>query len=147
MYCVPEAPPCDGNPADHTDSVGFPEEVVLRPIGVVRSPYKERYGTPRQAPVRGSHRPAALEPAQVVLFDEYKPDLSLRDLEEFDRVWLLTALHLNDRWAPLVRPLGAASAVGACSPPGLRITRTRSVCLRSCWTGSRGTRCTSGVSI
>lgn len=91
-------------PADYTDSVDFPGEVTARPIGVVRSPYKERYGTPRQAPVRGSHRPAAMEPAQVVLFDEYKPELSLRDLDGFARVWLITALHLNDRWAPLVRP-------------------------------------------
>ena len=91
-------------PADYTDAVAFPTQVVLKPIGIVHSPYKERYGTPRQAPVRGSHRPEALEPATVEIFSEFQPLLSLRDLEEFERVWLVTSLHLNDRWAPLVRP-------------------------------------------
>jgi tRNA-Thr(GGU) m(6)t(6)A37 methyltransferase TsaA len=91
-------------PADHTDAVAFPDEVVLRPIGVVRSPYKERFGTPRQATVRGSHRDTSMEAAQVELFDWVQPELALRDIEGFERIWLLTSLHLNDRWAPLVRP-------------------------------------------
>lgn len=74
-------------------------ELVVRPIGWVRSPYRERFGTPQQAAALDSSRDAvlALDPALA-------PPESLRDLEGFDRIWVLAMLHLVDGWRPTVRP-------------------------------------------
>ena len=42
-------------PQDHTTEFPFPETIVFRPIGVMRSPYKERCATPHQpTTVRGT---------------------------------------------------------------------------------------------
>ena len=91
-------------PRDHTTVVEAPNALSLAPIGVVRSPYTERHGTPRQSGLRGRGREAILEPGQVELFTDAVPVTALRDLEGFDRVWLITHLHLNPNWGPLVRP-------------------------------------------
>ena len=40
----------------------------------------------------------------VEIFTEKVPLTALRDLDGFDRVWLITHLHLNPSWGPLVRP-------------------------------------------
>ncbi len=76
----------------------------MEPIGVIHSLYTERHGTPRQAVIHGRDRPEAFEPAQVRLFPDRIPEKALRDLDGFDRIWLLTWLHLNPKWGPLVRP-------------------------------------------
>ena len=91
-------------PRDHRTVVELPSQVEMTPIGVVRTPYKERHGTPRQAGVRGKGRDRSMEPCQVELFDDVIPAKALRDIEGFDRIWLLTYLHLNPKWGPLVRP-------------------------------------------
>jgi tRNA (adenine37-N6)-methyltransferase len=84
-------------PKDHRDVVAWPDVIEMRPIGVVRSDFAERFGTPRQASIADNE-------ASVELFEDIVPELALRDLAGFDRVWLLAWLHLNQRWAPLVRP-------------------------------------------
>ena len=38
-------------PRRYAEDAAFPERIELKPIGVVRSPHKERHGTPRQAVV------------------------------------------------------------------------------------------------
>jgi tRNA (adenine37-N6)-methyltransferase len=91
-------------PRDHRDVVEVPKSVTMTPIGVVHSPYTERHGTPRQAGIRGRGREASMEPGQVELFLDTVPEKALRDIEGFDRIWLLTYLHLNPKWGPLVRP-------------------------------------------
>jgi tRNA-Thr(GGU) m(6)t(6)A37 methyltransferase TsaA len=91
-------------PRDYTQIVQAPTTLQLEPIGVVRSLYKERHGTPRQAVIQGRERPEAFEPAQVELFTARVPEKALRDIEGFERIWLLTWLHLNPQWGPLVRP-------------------------------------------
>jgi tRNA-Thr(GGU) m(6)t(6)A37 methyltransferase TsaA len=45
-----------------------------------------------------------MEPGQVELFLDQIPEKALRDIDGFDRIWLLTYLHLNPKWGPLVRP-------------------------------------------
>ena len=91
-------------PRDHRGVVAVPEKVEMLPIGVVRTPYKERHGTPRQAGIRGRGRDQAMESCRVELFASVVPNKALRDIEGFDRIWLLTHLHLNPKWGPLVRP-------------------------------------------
>lgn len=88
---------------NYADAVPFPEVVELEPVARIVSPFTERHGTPRQP---GFKMGPVQTPAvgQVVLLDHI-PTESLRDLEGFDRVWLLSWFHLNGSGArPLVRP-------------------------------------------
>jgi tRNA-Thr(GGU) m(6)t(6)A37 methyltransferase TsaA len=91
-------------PRDHRDVVQAPEVITMEPIGIIRSPYKERHGTPRQPVIRGSGQTTAMQAGTVHLDTDRVPEKALRDIEGFDRIWLLTYLHLNPKWGPLVRP-------------------------------------------
>lgn len=89
-------------PKDYIDSVAFPDEVRLRPIGVVRSPHRERHGTPHQAVLQADAAERPDESAYVELFPARVPALALRDLDGFDYAWVLAYLHLNRGFRPLV---------------------------------------------
>lgn len=56
-------------------------EFVARPIGVVHSPFREAAGTPIQASMAGEAT------GSVELFHDYV--LGLKDLEGFERIWLV----------------------------------------------------------
>ena len=62
-----------------------PADVVCRPVGVVRSPFKEAAGMPIQT------AGAPDEAGEVEVFAEYAA--GLRDIEGFDYLILLTHLH------------------------------------------------------
>lgn len=75
------------------------------PIGFIESPYKERFGTPRQAVVSkqvagGSKSEGAIQLA----LDKAQRRSVLQDLEGFSHLWIIAFLHLNTGWKPLVRP-------------------------------------------
>ncbi len=72
------------------------EEIVCRPIGVIRTPWKEPAGAPIQ--------PCAAEGArgEVEVFAEYAE--GLKDLDGFSHVVLLYHFHGSSGWKPLVRP-------------------------------------------
>jgi len=93
--------------------VDFPHELVLRPIGRVCSPYLERHGTPRQAhtlPGRGHQSEAE---ATVQLFEDRVPLASLQDLAGFERIWVVSYLHLNGPRHPVqVKPPRSATKRG-----------------------------------
>lgn len=94
-------------PKDYRDAVGFPDTIQMQPIGVVRSPYAERHGTPRQAVMRDRAGIHANDPGRIEFFEDRVPPRALADLVGFERVWLLCWLHLNGRgWPPMVRPPG-----------------------------------------
>ena len=57
---------------DYTDAVPFPEQITLRPIGVVRAPFTERHGTPRQPGLSGP-KEAGVVDARIELL----PDLQV----------------------------------------------------------------------
>jgi tRNA-Thr(GGU) m(6)t(6)A37 methyltransferase TsaA len=61
--------------------------VSYAPIGVVRSPYVERHGTPRQATVGND------ELGVIALNPEFRG--SLKSLDGFDYVWVLAHMHLQ----------------------------------------------------
>ncbi|MGB6300334.1 MAG: tRNA (N6-threonylcarbamoyladenosine(37)-N6)-methyltransferase TrmO [Rivularia sp. (in: cyanobacteria)] len=88
-------------PKDYIKTVPFPTEINLQPIGVVRSPYKERHGTPRQSQLIAA--PSSYQPAiaQIELFDSIPPE-ALKDMEGFERIWVIAWLHLNKHWNPTV---------------------------------------------
>lgn len=91
-------------PKDYIQAVDFPQAITLKPIGVMRSPYTERHGTPRQSQL--AHVPEGYQPAiaQIELFSDTIPPEALKDLEGFEYLWVITWLHLNRHWNPTVIP-------------------------------------------
>jgi tRNA-Thr(GGU) m(6)t(6)A37 methyltransferase TsaA len=61
------------------------QELRLKPIGVVHSPYREPGGTPIQPAFGGGVR------GEVEVFEEYAD--ALDDLEGFEHIWLIFWLH------------------------------------------------------
>ncbi|NEQ42678.1 MAG: tRNA (N6-threonylcarbamoyladenosine(37)-N6)-methyltransferase TrmO [Leptolyngbya sp. SIOISBB] len=123
-------------PKDYVESVDWPQTVTLQPIGWVRSPYTERHGTPRQSQL--STTPADYEPAiaRIELFSDVVPAIALKDLEDFDYLWVIAWLHLNQHWNPTVMPPRgprvrrgtlATRAPHRPNPIGLSATRIRQI--------------------
>lgn len=85
--------------------------VQMQPIGVVCSPYKEKFGIPRQ--------PGLVRAAEGMIQLLPDPDLrtALRTLEDFSHLWVIFLFHENDskNWKPSIRPprLGGAKKVGS----------------------------------
>lgn len=76
-----------------------PSELTLRPIGVVRSPFTERWRAPRQPGVDGPRAEG-----RVVLTRGMGLEQALRDLDGIERIWLITWFHRNESWRPMVLP-------------------------------------------
>lgn len=76
-----------------------PAELTLRPIGIIRTPYVDRYHAPRQ-PGTGKEPVVGV----IELLPDRNFDQALEDLEGFERIWLLTWFHRNDGWKPKVLP-------------------------------------------
>ena len=79
------------------------QPISLTPIGVVESPYLERFGTPRQPTHTELTAGGGRRDGAVVLHD---PQLrsALRDLDGFSHCWVIAYMHLNTGWKPLVQP-------------------------------------------
>ena len=88
-------------PAAYADVVPTPSSLTLEPIGVVRSPYNERFGTPRQATVTAQTAGGEVD-GTIVLNPRFAG--TLKSLAGFDAVWVVSYLHLNTGWKPTVRP-------------------------------------------
>ena len=84
----------DDVPKDYVDAVDVPLTVTAQVIGLVRSPYTERFGTPRQPRLDTRGEEGVVE-ARVELLPDRVSREALRDLDAFDHVWLLTWFHLN----------------------------------------------------
>ena len=91
-------------PKDYVNAIEVPQSLELCVIGRVHSPYKERHGTPRQSALKAA--PENYEPvlATIELFTDVVPSIALKDLDGFDRIWIISWLHLNHHWNPTVRP-------------------------------------------
>lgn len=91
-------------PKDYIQAISFPEDITLRPIGVLHSPYKERHGTPRQSQLQSA--PSNYQPAiaQIEIFSDVVPSIALKDMDGFERIWVIAWLHLNKHWNPTVLP-------------------------------------------
>jgi tRNA-Thr(GGU) m(6)t(6)A37 methyltransferase TsaA len=72
------------------------EPIILEPIGIIRTPYKKKAGTPVQPSYAGD------EIAEIEIFEPYVP--GLKDLEGFERIWLLYLFDRSRTWKPLVVP-------------------------------------------
>ena len=91
-------------PKNYIDAVPFPTEITLKPIGILHSPYTERHGTPRQSKLRQTPKEYVPVQAKIELLTDIVPSVALKDLDGFDRIWIISWLHLNKNWNPMVRP-------------------------------------------
>ncbi len=82
----------------------------LEPIGVIESPYKEKFAVPRQPNL------VSAATARVKLTGRANCPESLRGIEQFSHVWLLFLFdqNLEQGWKPTVRPprLGGNERIG-----------------------------------
>ncbi|KAJ1459794.1 TsaA-like domain-containing protein, partial [Pelagophyceae sp. CCMP2097] len=74
------------------------------PVGWVESPYKERFGTPRQPVVTAVVSGGDEQLGAIVLAQGLGLENSLRDLAGFDYCWVVAHMHLNTGWRPLIQP-------------------------------------------
>ncbi|WP_020678247.1 tRNA (N6-threonylcarbamoyladenosine(37)-N6)-methyltransferase TrmO [Geopsychrobacter electrodiphilus] len=85
-------------------------EINLKPIGVIHSPYKEKFAVPRQAGLAPSVE------AELELLSPYNQEEFFHGLEDFSHIWLIFLFHQNlgRNWHPTVRPprLGGNKRVG-----------------------------------
>ena len=105
------------------------QEISLKPIGIIRTPFKEKVEAPRQ--------PAAAVGAKgtIELFSGQRYDLALCDLEGWERIWVLFWFHLVENWRPKVLPPRSVKRRGVFStrsphrpnPIGLSVLRLVSV--------------------
>lgn len=83
---------------------------TFTPIGIVRSPFKEKFGIPRQSGLVPEAR-GVLE-----ILPPYDREEAFRGLEDFTHIWLVFVFHasLRDDWKPTVRPprLGGNQRIG-----------------------------------
>lgn len=75
------------------------ESLTLRPIGVLRSPYTDRYRAPRQPGVA----PRGME-GRIELVGGMNLEQAVADLDGFERIWVITWFHRNVHWRPKVLP-------------------------------------------
>ena len=84
--------------------------LFIKPIGYIRSDFKEKFGIPRQ-----SGRAPSLR-AEIIFYPEYRNPEALREIESFSHLWLIFDFSLAHRedWAATVRPprLGGNKRVG-----------------------------------
>ena len=73
--------------------------LVLHPIGVIRTPYADRYAAPRQVEASEQRTEGVIE-----LFPGRNFEQALADLEGFEKIWVLYWFHLNTTWKPKVLP-------------------------------------------
>jgi tRNA-Thr(GGU) m(6)t(6)A37 methyltransferase TsaA len=102
-------------------------EFNVKPIGIIRSPFKEPKGTPIQ-PRFSNDAEGSIE-----IFEEYLP--GLRDLEGFERIWLIFWFHLSSGYSLDVIPyletekrgLFATRAPRRPNPIGISCVRLKAV--------------------
>lgn len=76
------------------------DQIVLEPIGHLRSCYPEKFGTPRQPGLV----PEAT--AELEIVPSLQPELAFEGLEKFSHVWLIFGFHknTNSTYRPKVHP-------------------------------------------
>jgi tRNA-Thr(GGU) m(6)t(6)A37 methyltransferase TsaA len=73
--------------------------LTLHPIGVIHTPYSDRFRAPRQPSMTDSSCEATL-----VLNAGENFEQAVEDLAGFDMIWLIAWLHRNRTWKPKVLP-------------------------------------------
>ncbi|AFD08939.1 tRNA (N6-threonylcarbamoyladenosine(37)-N6)-methyltransferase TrmO [Solitalea canadensis] len=86
------------------------DSIVLTPIGIIHSPFKEKFGIPRQPGLAPSSY------AVVELIAPYNSADVILGLEQFSHLWIIFQFHetAHKKWTPTVRPprLGGNKRMG-----------------------------------
>ncbi len=77
----------------------MPEHLTIEPIGILRSPYTDKYDAPRQPAVDGKRNESV-----ITLYPHRNYEQALEDLAGFERVWIVSWFHRNAQWKPKVLP-------------------------------------------
>jgi tRNA (adenine37-N6)-methyltransferase len=73
------------------------DSIELLPIGIYHSALKHRYETPRQGVLAPESK------GIIDLLPHRNFEQGLRELETFERLWILYVFHRNPNWKPLVQ--------------------------------------------
>lgn len=73
-------------------------EIKISPIGFIHSKLKQRYETPHQGVL------ADKDISIINLNPHNNFEQALKDLDGFERIWIIYQFHLNKNWKPLVKP-------------------------------------------
>lgn len=76
-----------------------PSSLTIAPIGIIRTPYTDRYAAPRQPGVAEQQVEAYID-----LYAGHNFEQALADLEGFEKIWVLYWFHRNTTWKPKVLP-------------------------------------------
>ena len=74
--------------------------LTLNPIGIIRTPFTDRYHAPRQPEFEAEQKTEGV----IELFKGRNFEQALYDLAGFERIWILFWFHKNARWNPQVLP-------------------------------------------
>ncbi len=76
------------------------QNYTLNPIGIIQSPYKQKFAIPRQP------RLITEASARLEFLPEFNREEFVRGLEEFSHIWIIFRFHetADKGWSPLVRP-------------------------------------------
>jgi tRNA-Thr(GGU) m(6)t(6)A37 methyltransferase TsaA len=74
------------------------DDVIIKPIGIVRSKLEHRYETHRQGVL------AENEISTINLYPKNNFEQAVKDLEGFERIWVIYLFHLNKNWKPIITP-------------------------------------------
>lgn len=72
--------------------------IKINPIGFVQSKSEQRYETPNQGVLAGDNI------SVITLIPHQNFEQALKDLDGFERIWIIYQFHLNKNWKPLVTP-------------------------------------------
>lgn len=111
-------------------------DYTFTPIGVVRTPFREKFGIPRQPGLVSEAR------GQIVMPFSDRMQRAVQGLEEFSHLWIVFVFHANESkdpegWKPSIRPprLGGKSKMGVLAsrsphrpnPIGMSVVRLESL--------------------
>jgi len=74
------------------------EQLILTPIGTIRTSFQEKYEAPRQP---GLH--SGSSQAVIILHEGKNFEQALTDLDGFEKIWLIYWFHQNQGWKPMVQ--------------------------------------------
>lgn len=74
------------------------DQLTLRPIGVVHSPFWQRREAPRQSALCEDIH------GTIELFAGNHFEQALIDIDTWSHIWVLFWFHVNDNWRPMVQP-------------------------------------------
>ncbi len=75
------------------------DQLTLQPIGIIRTPYREKQHAPRQPGVDKKSVIGSIE-----LYPDNNFDQALEHLSGFERIWIISWFHQNAEWKPKVLP-------------------------------------------